>query len=61
MSDKVEIEAKMLTEVRCPECNRLLFRGRLLGEIRCARCKTTMIFVGTERKRNVGVERQFVR
>jgi len=32
-----------LPEVRCPRCDRLWFKGRLIGEIRC-RCKFTMSF-----------------
>jgi len=34
----LEAESATVAEVRCPRCNKLLFRGTLIGEILCARC-----------------------
>ena len=32
-------ESELLPEVRCPQCNRLLFKGRVIEvEIKCPKC-----------------------
>ena len=32
-------ESELLPEVRCPQCNRLLFKGRVIQvEIKCPKC-----------------------
>jgi phage FluMu protein Com len=32
-------ESELLTEVRCPRCNRLLFKGQVIQvEIKCPKC-----------------------
>ena len=33
------VEPELLPEVRCPQCNRLLFKGRVIQvEIKCPKC-----------------------